>query len=144
MRRAPAALLRLLLGAVFLWAAAVKLPDMAGFAESVANYRVLPPGWVPLFAAALVGVELVAGAALVAGWWPRAAAAVVALLLLVFTAALSQALLRGIDLACGCFGGKESASWGTVGRDLALLALAIASLALGPGRLTAPRAGAAP
>jgi len=43
-----------------------------------------------------------------------------------FIAGLSQALLRGIDLRCGCFGGDELATWGTVARDFALLVPAVA------------------
>ena len=132
------ALLRMALGAIFAWAALSKLPDMAAFAETVANYRILPPAAVPGFAAVLVGVEAVAAVALLAGVGARAAAIVAAALLLAFTAALSQALVRGIDLACGCFGGGDSASWWTVARDVALFAAALASAALGPGRLLAP------
>ena len=33
---------RIVLGALFIWAAVTKLPDMAGFAQDVANYRVVP------------------------------------------------------------------------------------------------------
>ena len=43
------------------------------------------------------------------------------LMLVAFIVALSQALLRGIDLRCGCFGGSELASWWTVARDVVML-----------------------
>jgi len=117
--------LRIALGALFIWAALTKLADMAGFAQDVANYRVVPAGPVPFVASAVVGIELLAGIALVAGVMERAAAAVIAALLIGFTVFLSQALLRGIDLRCGCFGGDEPASWWTVARDLVMLAAAI-------------------
>lgn len=113
---------RLVTGGVFLFAAATKLPDLRAFAEVVANYRVVPPPLVPFAAVAVVGVELVAGLALIAGLASRAAAMVTGTLLVVFVAFLAQALLRGIDLRCGCFGGGELATWGTVARDLVLLA----------------------
>jgi uncharacterized membrane protein YphA (DoxX/SURF4 family) len=116
---------RLLLGALFVWASATKIPDMAAFAESVANYRIVPPALVPAAAAAGVGVELAAGLALLANVWTRAAAWVLAALLGVFTVGLSSALARGIDLACGCFGGNAPATRFTVLRDVALLALAV-------------------
>jgi len=116
---------RLLLGALFVWASATKIPDMAAFAESVANYRIVPPVLVPAAAAAVVGVELAAGVALLANVWTRAAAWVIAALLAVFTVGLSSALARGIDLACGCFGGNAPATRWTVLRDLVLLALAV-------------------
>ena len=134
---------RVVLGALFIWAAVTKLPDMAGFAQDVANYRVVPAALVPFVASAVVGIELLAGLALVAGVMTQPAATVIAGLLAVFTVFLTQALLRGIDLRCGCFGGDEPASWWTVARDLAMLAAAVA-LARAPwsgprpGRLTTP------
>jgi uncharacterized membrane protein YphA (DoxX/SURF4 family) len=133
------ALVRVGLGFVFLIAAATKLPDMAAFAESVANYRLVPPPLVPAAAAAVIGLEIVAGALLVVGRHARAAALVAAVLLAAFAAGLASALLRGIDLRCGCFGGQESATWLTVLRDLALLAAAALVLARGPGRIVPER-----
>ena len=123
--------LRVVLGALFVWAAVTKLPDMAAFAQDVANYRVVPPLAVPWVASAVVGIELLAGLALVTGLMARPAAAVIAALLAAFTVFLSQALLRGIDLRCGCFGGEERASWWTVARDVVMLAAALA-VARGP------------
>jgi hypothetical protein len=64
--------------------------------------------------------------------WASAAALVAAALLAIFTAGLSQALLRGIDLRCGCFGGAERATWLTVLRDVALLGAALAIAARRP------------
>jgi uncharacterized membrane protein YphA (DoxX/SURF4 family) len=117
---------RIALGALFLWAAAAKVPDMSAFAQDVANYRVLPAAFVPYVAAGVVGIELLAGIALVTGILARPAALVVAVLMLAFLAFLAQALLRGIDLRCGCFGGNEPASWWSVARDGAMLAAALA------------------
>ncbi len=126
--------LRVALGALFVWAAATKLPDMAAFAQDVANYRVVPPVLVPWVASAVVGIELLAGLALIFGAMVRPAAVVLAGLLAAFTLFLSQALLRGIDLRCGCFGGDERASWWTVVRDVAMLAAAAMVARGGEGR----------
>lgn len=129
---------RVVLAGVFLYASATKLPDLHAFSEDVANYQLLPAILVPVVAPAVVGVELVAGIALLLGVWARAAAAVLGGLMLVFVVGLSQALLRGIDLRCGCFGGADLATWWTVARDVALLVPAIVVLRFGPGPL-APR-----
>jgi uncharacterized membrane protein YphA (DoxX/SURF4 family) len=129
------AVVRLALGGLFLWAASSKVPDMAAFAESVANYRLLPAALVPAVSAAVIGIEIAVGALLVSGRLARGAALVAAALLGVFTLGLAQALLRGIDLRCGCFGGTEDATWWTVLRDLAMFAGAAVVLARGPGRL---------
>lgn len=126
---------RIALGAIFVYAALAKLPDMAAFAADVANYRLAPAAAVPFLGSAVVGVELLAGLALAAGLWTRGAALVAAGLLGVFMVALSQALLRGIDLRCGCFGGQEPASWWRVAEDAGLLLLALAVALRGPGRL---------
>lgn len=128
MRRGIVLLARLALGAIFLYAAATKVPDMAAFAKDVANYRLLPAALVPFVAAVVVGIEIVVGLALVTGLWARAAALVAAGMLMVFVAGLSQALLRGIDLRCGCFGGDDAADWWTVLRDLAMLVPALVVL----------------
>ena len=117
---------RILLRGIFLWASITKVPDMAAFAESVANYRIVPPALVPAVAAAVVGVEIAAGVALLLNVWARAAALVLSALLAVFTGGLASALARGIDLSCGCFGGNAPATWWTVLRDVVLLGLAVA------------------
>jgi uncharacterized membrane protein YphA (DoxX/SURF4 family) len=140
MRERLLALLRIGLGAVFVYAALSKVPSMGAFAEEIANYRLVPAPVIPLLGAALVGVELLAGLALATGIAARGAALLVSVLLAAFTAGLSQAIARGIDLECGCFGGREPATWLTVGRDLALLAAGLALVCLGPGRLRLRRA----
>jgi hypothetical protein len=70
--------------------------------------------------------------ALVLNVWTRAAALLLAALLAVFTVGLASALTRGIDLACGCFGGSAQATWWTVLRDLALLGFALGVAASSP------------
>lgn len=129
---------RIILGALFLWASVTKVPDMAAFAESVANYRIVPPALVPVVAAAVVGVEILAGVALMLNVWARPAALLLAGLLAVFTVGLASALARGIDLACGCFGGTDAATWWTVLRDLALLAWALGVAASSPSPPPSP------
>jgi uncharacterized membrane protein YphA (DoxX/SURF4 family) len=104
----------------------------------------LPASAVPFVAALVVGIEVVAGIALVVGVFARPAAIAISGLLVVFIAGLSQALLRGIDLKCGCFGGEDVATWWTVGRDVAMLLPALAVSIWGPGRLMPPRENGAP
>lgn len=126
---------RIVLGGLFLWAASTKVGSLHAFAEEVANYQLVPPALVPIVATTVVGVEIVAGLLLVTGIWARAAAAVLTGLLVVFIGGLSQALVRGIDLRCGCFGGADVATWGTVWRDVAMLVPAIVVVLFGAGRL---------
>jgi len=115
-------LARIALGAVFLYAGAIKAFDARGFADDIANYQLLPGLLVPTVAAALPWVEMAAGLSLVLGRWSRGAALLVGGLMTAFTLALLQAFARGIDLTCGCFGGDAPADWTTLVRDLVLLA----------------------
>lgn len=126
---------RLALGGLFIWAALTKLPNIEEFAEEMANYRMLPAALVPLFSAGLIGVELLAGTLMVLGVSVRATALILGSLLSAFIVALSQALLRGIDLRCGCFGGADLVTWDTVGRDVVLLGFCVPLLRFGGGRL---------
>jgi putative oxidoreductase len=122
--------LRLGLGGIFAWAGAIKLQDPAAFATDIANYQ-LVAALAPVAAATLPMIELVLGLSLVFApqGWRRAAALATAGLMAVFTAAIGQAVARGIRIECGCFGGAGSpVTWWTVARDLALLAAAVALL----------------
>jgi putative oxidoreductase len=120
---------RLGTAAILIVAALAKLRDPQALAQDIANYRVLPAALVPAAATALPGVELVLGAALALGWWTRAAGVAATALLGVFTIAIGTALLRGIDIECGCFGGQgHPATWWTFARDVGF-ALAAACVA---------------
>ncbi|MCS6856468.1 MAG: hypothetical protein NZM37_02035 [Sandaracinaceae bacterium] len=109
-------------GLVFLVAAIPKLADPAAFAKDVMRYHLLPEDFVGLFALSLPPVEAVVGAALLVGWRPRGAALVAMSLLVIFTVALLQAIFRGIDIECGCFGKvmETRVGWGAVVRNLLL------------------------
>jgi hypothetical protein len=102
----------------------MKLLDPAAFAEEIANYRFLPE-LAPMLAVILPPVEVVLGITLIIArtrnpWLPAAALASTALMA-VFTVAVTQAVLRGIDTGCGCFGaGSGPVTWLTIIRVLGL------------------------
>ena len=130
--RVAAALLRLGLGGLLVAAGLLKLRDPSGFAVEIANYQ-LVPALAPYLAASLPATEIVLGLGLVflpVSWRPAAIAGVV-LLLAAFTVAVASAYLRGINIACGCFGGGGDAIGPlTLARNLSLLAAVAALLAL--------------
>ena len=130
--RAAAAVLRLGFGGMLVLSGLLKLRDPSGFAVEIANFQ-LVPALAPYLAASLPATEIVLGLGLVflpASWRPAAIAGVV-LLLLVFTVAVGSAYLRGINIACGCFGGGGDAIGPlTLARNLSLLAAVAALLAL--------------
>jgi putative oxidoreductase len=123
---ALALLARLGLGALFVIAGVLKLREPTDFATAIANYQLWPQLAAPL-AAALPSIEIVVGLAVLIAPrpWRAGAAAAIALLMLMFTVATASAVVRGIDVACGCFGTESGTITGwTIGRDLALLAVA--------------------
>jgi len=127
-------------------AAVGKLQQPKAFLRAVADYQLLPLPLAKLVAAALPGVESLAGGLLLlgaftafrrrpgqVGLYADAAAWIVAGLLAVFIVALSVNLLRGFPMDCGCFDvlgshipflKSSQVTWGTVGRDVVMLALA--------------------
>jgi uncharacterized membrane protein YphA (DoxX/SURF4 family) len=122
-------LLRVALGGLFVWAGVTKLADPGGFATDIANYRLLP-SLAPLMAVTFPPVEVVLGLALVVAprLWRRAAALAIAVMMAMFTVAVAQAVARGINIDCGCFGGGSSSpvTLFTVARDVALTLAAAA------------------
>ncbi len=131
--RALLVLLRLVVAAVFLFAAPSKLLDPVTFARDIDNYRMLPDVLIGPLALVLPVAEILIGLALVTGVWARGAALVSAAMLIGFALGMVQAIVRGIDLDCGCFGSFAEArvSLWTVGRNL-LLTLFCVAVALGP------------
>jgi uncharacterized membrane protein YphA (DoxX/SURF4 family) len=116
--------IKLLLGGLLLYAGAMKLLDPSAFAEEIANYRFLPQ-LAPMLAVVLPPIEIALGAVLIGARpknpWMASAALGSALLMAVFTVAVTQAVLRGIDTNCGCFGTDSGPiTWFTVMRVVGL------------------------
>ena len=121
--RRAATLISLALAAIFIYASVDKIRDPLQFADIIAGFAILPARLISLFALSLPMFEIACGLLLL---WPptrRVGALAVALVSLVFFAALSSALLRGLTLDCGCFGpGAPSRArmWQELGLDVVL------------------------
>jgi uncharacterized membrane protein YphA (DoxX/SURF4 family) len=118
--------LRFALAAVLLWAAVPKLLDPTTFATDISNYRLVPDSWAGPLAIMLPVLELVIAGALLAGVEARGAALIAGGMLVVFSVAMGQAMARGIDLECGCFGTttESAVGWDSIARNVFLIALA--------------------
>ena len=138
--------LRLLLGAFFVYASLDKIASPAAFAKVVYQWQVVGPAPSNFVAVTLPWVELLAGALLIVGAWRREAALVIALLLVVFIAAAGSVMARGIDVEnCGCVSLAANAApsawppawmkgvgWFLVTRNVVLLAAALALVGVMP------------
>ena len=119
---------RVLLGAVFLYAAYSKLrqPSYILFAMAIHSYQ-LAPEWAELgLARALPWLELALGLALLSGIFLRYTAATASVLLAIFFGVMTRSYLAGQQINCGCFGIGEALSPRTLARDGALLAVSFA------------------
>ncbi len=120
---------RLILGAVFVYAAYAKLrePWML-FAMAVNSYHFLPEWGATLVARGLPWLELALGLFLLTGWKIRWTATAAAGLLGFFFALMLYTYIKNPDsgtIHCGCFGSGEILGPLTLARDGALLALAL-------------------
>jgi uncharacterized membrane protein YphA (DoxX/SURF4 family) len=110
---------RLLIGGVFLWAAWAKIGPSHGpmvFSKAIEAYKLNLPD--PLVTLATFGVpwtEALAGIMLILGLWTRAAASVIAAMLLLFIGLGIAAILRSLEIKCGCFGDRTLLCQGGLG-----------------------------
>jgi len=120
---------RLVVGAVWIVAGALKLPDPAASVRAVRAYDLLPESIVPTLGHLLPVLEVVVGLCLVLGALTRLVGVVSALMFVAFIIGIASVWARGIQIECGCFGGggyKENATsaypW-EIARDVGLLLL---------------------
>jgi uncharacterized membrane protein YphA (DoxX/SURF4 family) len=118
--------LRVALGAIFIYAGWVKLQDpWQLFAAGVASYELLPMWAVEIVARTLPWFEIALGVVLISGFFLRTSSSIVAGLLAVFFTLIVRAYIQGKQINCGCFGGNEPISPLTMLRDGSMLAGAI-------------------
>lgn len=96
-------MLRIVLGFVFIFASIDKIINPQAFSDLIDNYHVTPMEINNIAALIIPFLEIVIGLCLIFGVFIEGAAAISILLLIWFIVILSQALVRGIDLHCGCF-----------------------------------------
>lgn len=105
-------LLRIIVGFIFIYSAAEKVADPAGFSQSIANYKILPDFLINFFAISLPWIELIAGLFLLFGIAVKENAFIINALLIIFILAISISLIRGLNIDCGCFGTSDGSKIG--------------------------------
>ncbi|HLI85298.1 MAG TPA: MauE/DoxX family redox-associated membrane protein [Bryobacteraceae bacterium] len=143
--RIAAVVLRLGLGAVFGYAAWVKLrePWML-FAISVDAYHVLPEWGAVAVARTLPWFELALAVMLLTGIGKRISLPAASALLAVFFGLMVRSYARGEGIDCGCFGPGEAISPITLLRDGGLLAASLLLSVLAFRPLAAKRGDSVP
>lgn len=117
---------RVAAGAVLLVAGLAKLRiGPHGFAEAILGYRLLPTSLVGPFVLAIPALELIIGAALLAGVTVQLAAIAGMAVIATFSVAVVVALARGQHNPCGCGLAPSPVSRRLLLRNAALIVLLI-------------------
>ena len=122
---------RIFLGFLFIYASLEKILQPEEFAKQVGYYKALPFGLENLLAILLPWTELIVGICLLAGLLVDGATLLSIIMNLVFILAISQAMLRGIDITCGCFkvsADSEKLGLHTIIRDIIFLIMSFVVL----------------
>ena len=120
---------RLGLGVLFIYSSLAKISDPDEFANAVEHYEMLPDFAIGLFSLTMPMLELLVGLSMLFTKWLRESALLMTGMLAMFIAALIQALVRGLEISCGCFGvpsrgGREEIVIALI-RDLVLIVPAV-------------------
>ena len=95
-------IIRIILGTIFLWASFDKIIDPAHFARSISNYHIVPLGLENSVAIILPWIEFFIGSGLILGIMVDGATMITSFLLVIFNIMISQAIMRGFNIDCGC------------------------------------------
>jgi uncharacterized membrane protein YphA (DoxX/SURF4 family) len=133
--------IRLVLGFVFIYASIDKIAHPGAFAENIYNYRMLPHWAINFMALVMPWLELICGVLIVVGVFLRGSAFMIGVMLGVFIIAISAALVRGLDISCGCFSveGGHGVAVDLLIRDVLMFAGAAIVMFLGTSALSLRR-----
>jgi putative oxidoreductase len=107
-----------------------KSNDLSSFAQSIENYRILPIYLVNIVAIIVPWLEVIAGAFLLLGIYIKENSVIILLLLSIFTLGVLSAILRNLDIDCGCQGTSSGQKVGLLKilENISLLVVAILSI----------------
>ena len=94
---------RIYIGWIFIYAGLSKMAEPLIFAESVANYQIIPYWGLNIVTIFLPWLELVCGFYLILGLRTKATASILSSLLFLFTLFIVINIFRGSQMNCGCF-----------------------------------------
>jgi hypothetical protein len=104
-------IIRVILGLTFSIAGLLKLLNIQDFYASLELYQTgFPDLLLRYMAISLPGLEFICGVLLLIRIWQITVSVLIAFLSFMFVVILGQALVRGLDIDCGCFG-KAELTW---------------------------------
>jgi putative oxidoreductase len=120
--------LRLFLGVFLIYTAQSKIMNTSEFAQAIRAYDIIPPALSMIPALFFPWIELFCGLFLVIGLYTRTSALIASSLLALFTINVLIALLRGLEIDCGCgtsITGIEKVSWLKILENTVLIVLLV-------------------
>ncbi len=94
---------RLILGRIFFYASLGKILYNENFLIELNKYKLIPQYFLKFIGFSLPLIELAVGLMLIFSIFSRTSALILSSLLIVFILAITSALIRGINISCGCF-----------------------------------------
>ena len=109
-----------LVGVTFLWTGMIKAIAPGNFQQHLGSLALFPPAWLEWIVAAVAGVELGLGAALLLGVGLRVIIPVTLVLLVALSSVSVWGVQSGKTADCGCYGGYIQPSiWQSLGLNIA-------------------------
>jgi hypothetical protein len=97
-------IVNLVVGAIFIYAGAIKMLDPVQFANDIDNYKIFPWTFSAGLAFYLPWLEILCGLAVIFRFLYRGGLSILTALIVIFIGATIAAKARGLDITCGCFG----------------------------------------
>jgi len=98
------AITRIYLALVFILSGLDKIGNLSAFATSIENYDLFPIQIINLFAIVIPWIEVITGGLLLLGFYIKENSIIIGTLLTIFTLAVLSAVMRNLDIDCGCQG----------------------------------------
>lgn len=96
--------LRFILGLVFVFAGIEKIAAPNAFFTSIMNYQIFGAFLSNIISVVLPWIELITGILLIFGVFLKENLTIYMVLLIVFNLLVISAMIRGLNIDCGCFG----------------------------------------
>lgn len=94
---------RIIVGLMFIIVGVAKVANGAEFAEEIRNYQILPNFILNISAISVAWIELIAGILILFGIETKANALIILSMLIIFTTAVGIAMIKGLNINCGCY-----------------------------------------
>lgn len=124
------AITRIYLALVFILSGLDKIGNLSAFATSIENYDLFPIQIINLIAIVIPWIEVITGGLLLLGFYIKENSIIIGTLLTVFTLAVLSAVMRNLDIDCGCQGTFDGQKVGLLKiiENVSLIIVAILSI----------------